>query len=92
MAFYVHRDTVDLYIVILAFILYSSNILLDDHWVAKIADFGFSIELPQIVGGKTLITATPGHGLPGTPGYMAPEYHQQKFSTYSDVYAYGVVS
>ena len=75
------------------YILHRSNILLDEHWGAKIADLDFSIELPKVVGGRTLITATPGHGLPGTPGYMAPEYQHQKYSTYSDVYAYyGVVS
>ena len=39
-----------------------------------------------------LIMAVPGHGLlPGTPGYMPPEYQFQKYSTFSDVYAYGVV-
>lgn len=38
---------------------------------AKVSDFGFSIQLPEQVGGKTLILATPGSGLPGTSGYQS---------------------
>lgn len=69
----------------------SSNILLDEHLVAKIGDFGFSIELPEIVSGHTLITAAPGAGMAGTVGYMPPEFQAGKYSTYSDVFSYGVV-
>lgn len=57
---------------------------------AKVSDFGISIQLPEQVGGKTLILATPGSGLPGTPGYQPPEYSERKYSTLSDVYSYGV--
>ena len=72
--------------------IFSSNILLDEHLVAVLADFGFSIQLPvQLPESKTLITVGPGEGLPGTPGYRAPEYNDGHYSTYSDVYAYGVV-
>ena len=60
--------------------------------MAKISDFGISIELPEFVGGKTMITATAGHGLPGTLGYMPPEFQHRKYSMYSDVFSYGVVS
>ena len=71
---------------------YRSNILLDEHLVAKISDFGFSIQLPVTFGNKTLITVGPGQGLPGTPGYRPPEYNDGHYSTQSDVYSYGVVS
>ena len=37
---------------------------------AKVSDFGFSIQLLEQVGGKTLTRATPGSGLPGTPAYQ----------------------
>ena len=40
--------------------------------VAKLSDFGFSIQLP-VTRSKTFVTAGPGEGLPGTPGYHAPE-------------------
>ncbi len=70
--------------------LYRGNILLDEHLMAKIADFGFSIQVPQHHANKTLITVGPGQGIPGTPGYRPPEY-DGRYSTKSDVYAYGVV-
>ncbi len=72
--------------------VYRSNILLDEHLTAKVADFGFSIQVPQQCGSKTLITVGPGQGIPGTPGYRPPEYNDGRYSTKSDVYAYGVVS
>ena len=56
---------------------------------AKIADFGFSIQLPERKANKTLVTAT--QGLPGTDGYRPPEYGDGKFSVLSDMYSYGVV-
>ena len=69
--------------------MYRSNILLDEHLTAKIADLGLSIQVPQHYGSKTLITVGPGQGLPGTPGYRPAEYND---SCYCDVYSYGVVS
>ena len=54
------------------------------------SDFGFSIQLPETQS-KTLVTVGPGEGLPGTPGYRAPEYNDGHYSTLSDVYSYGVV-
>jgi serine/threonine protein kinase len=70
--------------------LLRSNILLDEHLTAKLADFGFSIQLPEKKAGKTLITAT--DGLPATDGYRPPEYADGKYSLLSDVYSFGVVS
>ncbi len=69
-----------------------SNILLDKHLTAKIADSGFSIQVPRLCGKKTLITVGRGQGIPGTPGYRPPKYNDGRYSTKSDVYAYGVVS
>ena len=63
---------------------------MDHKLTAKISDFGFSIQLPQSMGSKTLVTAV--DGLPGTDGYRPPEYSDRKFSVLSDMYSYGVVS
>ncbi len=71
------------------FFLHSMNILLDKHQVGKLADFGFSIQLPKTHANKTMITAI--CGLPGTHGYRPPEYSYSKFSVLSDVYSFGVV-
>jgi hypothetical protein len=68
----------------------SSNILLDHKLTAKISDFGFSIQLPQSLGSKTLITSA--DGLPGTDGYRPPEYSDRKYSVLSDMYSFGVVA
>ena len=68
---------------------FRSNILLDENLKAKLADFGFSIQLPERKANKTLVTAT--QGLPATDGYRPPEYSDGKYSVLSDVYSYGVV-
>ena len=68
---------------------YRSNILLDHKLTAKISDFGFSIQLPQSLGSKTLITSA--DGLPGTDRYRPPEYCDRKHSVLSDIYSFGVV-
>ncbi|CDY47882.1 BnaA07g14270D [Brassica napus] len=54
----------------------STNILLDDRFEAKLADFGLS---------RSFLVA-------GTPGYLDPEYYQTNWlNEKSDVYSFGIV-
>nr|KAJ0193684.1 hypothetical protein LSAT_V11C800441600 [Lactuca sativa] len=64
----------------------TGNILLDEDMNPKISDFG----LYKILSGNE--TGETAKKVSGTPGYIAPEYSENKvFSTKSDVYSYGVV-
>ncbi|KAM0905012.1 hypothetical protein ACQ4PT_017651 [Festuca glaucescens] len=79
----------------------SANILLDDSWTAKIADFGLSSVLepagdcddnngdnPQPQQQQPQQTIYTG----GTVGYMDPEYYRlQHLTDKSDLYSFGVV-
>ncbi|BBN18250.1 protein MpRLK-Pelle_CR4L5 [Marchantia polymorpha subsp. ruderalis] len=64
----------------------SCNILLDEEWNARVADFGLSLFGPE--NSNCPLSEPPA----GTLGYLDPEYYRLHYlTTKSDIYSFGVL-
>ncbi|KAL4555778.1 hypothetical protein LXL04_038406 [Taraxacum kok-saghyz] len=66
----------------------SSNILLDENFLAKVADFGLACASKD----GSICFEPVNTDIRGTPGYMDPEYAiTQHLTEKSDIYSYGIL-
>ena len=66
-----------------------SNVLLDDDFHPKIADFGLS---QTIASGDDNDSSSKSISIKGTPSYIAPEvWNEQIYEPFSDVYSFGIL-
>ena len=63
-----------------------ANIMIDEHGIARVMDFGIALELT----GTLSVTFVDQQGASGTLRYMSPEQHFGKTSRASDIYSLGV--
>lgn len=68
---------------------YRQNILVDAAGNAKITDFGFALELPEVLSGRSMYTTK---ALTQSEGYYPGELTSGKYSPKSDVFGLGIVS
>lgn len=68
----------------------SHNILLTEHKRAKLADFGFAMELP-VASSSSKSCMQADVKIVGSLPWMAPECFDGRYSDKSDIYAYGMV-
>ena len=74
--------------ILFVLLLCRANILLDKGMAAKLADFGFAVELPRVTHGKTMFTVP---FVARSEGYYPSEVTTGLFSDKSDVFSYGMV-